>query len=125
MPDLTTRQHIETLITQFYQKAMADELIGHFFSDVIALNLDEHLPKICDFWESTLFYKGNYSGNPMQVHIALNQKSKMQPAHFERWLALFNQTIDELFDGPTALLAKTRAQSIATTMQIKLLQVGN
>jgi hemoglobin len=35
----------------------------------------------------------------------------------------FNNTVDELFEGEKAFIAKERAQSIATVMQIKLVQI--
>ena len=38
-----------------------------------------------------------------------------------RWLQLFTSTVDELFEGEKAELAKQRAMSIATVMQLKLL----
>ncbi|MEJ7586649.1 MAG: hypothetical protein WKI04_03700 [Ferruginibacter sp.] len=40
--------------------------------------------------------------------------------YFETWLSLFNSSTDELFEGKIASLAKTRAKSIASIMQIKM-----
>jgi hemoglobin len=59
----------------------------------------------------------------MRVHIDLHQKEPLTQAHFERWLAHFNATVDEMFVGPKAHLAKERALSIATVMRIKIAQV--
>lgn len=101
---------------------MADDVIGFFFTDIAQLDLEKHLPVMYDFWESTLFHSANYSGNPMRVHINLNQKARIRDRHFERWLALFNETVDELYTGTVAELAKTRALSIATVMRIKLIK---
>ncbi len=42
--------------------------------------------------------------------------------HFQRWILLFNETVDELFKGEKAELIKQRALSISTVMQIKILQ---
>ena len=39
------------------------------------------------------------------------------------WLHYFNSTVDELFEGQVAFLAKQRAKSIATIMQIKMAQM--
>lgn len=120
--DILGRAEIERLINSFYTKAMADEEIGFFFTKVAKLNLEEHLPVMHNFWESTLFHSANYSGNPMRVHINLNEKARIRDRHFERWLALFNETVDELYTGTVAELAKTRALSIATVMRIKLIK---
>ena len=58
----------------------------------------------------------------MQPHINLHQRSPLQAQHFETWLRYFNETVDELFEGEKAFLAKERALSIATVMKIKLKQ---
>ena len=75
-----------------------------------------------DFWETTLFHKAIYKGNPMKVHLDLNIKIPLNKRHFDQWLWMFNETVDELFYGEKADLAKTRALSIATVMQIKIHQ---
>jgi len=59
----------------------------------------------------------------MQPHLILHQKSPLEKHHFETWLRYFNNTVDELFEGEKAFIAKERAQSIATVMQIKLVQI--
>jgi hemoglobin len=44
----------------------------------------------------------------------------LQKAHFDRWQALFNQTIDELFEGELAQQAKQRAAVIGWTINAKM-----
>ena len=58
----------------------------------------------------------------MQIHLELNAKFLLNKEHFLCWLALFNSTVEELFSGTKAELAKTRALSISTVMQIKIRQ---
>lgn len=124
MNDIKERKDIELLIAEFYQKAMADELIGHFFNEVVELNLETHLPKICDFWETTLLQNHVYKGNPIVPHLDLHRKSPMKKEHFDKWVDLFVETINQHFDGPTAELARQRAMSIATVMQVKIHQTS-
>jgi len=119
MTDIQSREDIETLIQAFYSKAMKDEVIGHFFTKIVALNLEEHLPKMYDFWEMMLFDSNSYKGNPMQTHLDLNKKSPLKKVHFDAWIHLFNETVDDLFEGQNAENAKTRALSMATIIQIK------
>ena len=57
--------------------------------------------------------------------MALHQKSPLQKNHFETWLNYFNETTDDLFEGEIAFLAKERAKSIATVMQIKTIQLNS
>lgn len=120
-PDIQNREDIIRLVNTFYEKVKVDPAIGHFFTRVIQVNWEKHLPVMYDFWENILFYTGSYSGNPMTVHKALNERSPLANEHFERWLSLFCQTADELFEGPKTNLIKERALSIATVMQIKIM----
>ena len=120
--DITTRLDIELLIKNFYDKLLEDEVVGFLFTETVQLNLQEHLPKLVDFWEDQLIGSHKYSGNPMKVHMNLHLKEPLTKEHFDRWLLNFNQTVDAQFSGPKAHLAKERALSIATVMQIKILQ---
>ena len=61
-----------------------------------------------------------YRGNPMEVHRLLNQREPLKKEHFERWKKLFLETIGEHFEGEKAELARQRAVSIATMIQIKI-----
>jgi hemoglobin len=124
MNDLKTRQDIEILLKNFYEKALKDKVIGYIFTDVAKLDLEHHLPIITDFWEMVLFqtvnFQEKYHRSPMLVHLQLNEKTQLKPEHFQKWLELFNETIDELFSGEKANLAKFRAISIAKTIQMKV-----
>ena len=120
--DLENREDIKQLVDAFYIKVLKNETIGFIFNDVAKINLELHMPKMYDFWETTLFHKAIYKGNPMVIHTDLNKKSPLKKSHFDEWLKLFNETVDELFHGEKAELAKTRALSIATVMQIKISQ---
>ena len=75
---------------------------------------------MCNFWESVIFYTATYSGNPIQLHKQLNNKVPLTAQHFKQWLRLFTETVDELFEGVKAELAKQRAASISTMIQIKI-----
>lgn len=120
--DIEGRQDIEKLVDSFYQKVIKDDTIGYIFNDVVKLDWEKHIPIMYDFWETTLFHQAIYKGNPMKIHVDLNAKEPLKKDHFDQWLAMFNETVDELFHGEKASLAKTRALSIATVMQIKIHQ---
>ena len=118
--DIESRADLELLLKLFYEKVFKDQLIGHFFTEVVPLNLEEHLPLIADFWESVLLDGKGYRKNVMEVHMNISQKSKIEKEHFDRWVKIFSETIGELFEGPKATMAKQRAASIATMMNIKI-----
>jgi hemoglobin len=123
--DIESRKDIEHLIDSFYEKVKKDEVIGFIFNDVAKVNWGKHLPVMYDFWESTIFSIGKYQGNPMLLHINLNKRIPFTKQHFERWLKIFTETVDELFEGKKANLAKERAISIAAIMEVKIIPAAN
>ena len=118
--DIVSRDDLLRLLHAFYKEAIVDDVIGHFFTRVVPLNLEEHIPVIADFWETVLLNGSSYKKNAMIPHIHINQLSPMEEKHFQRWLQIFNRTVDSLFAGETADRAKQRALSIATMMRIKV-----
>lgn len=118
--DIATRQDIELLVNRFYEKVRADATIGYIFNDLVKVNWEAHLPVMYDFWESVIFFTGSYGGNPMITHRKLHQVAHLTTEHFNAWLKLFTETVDELFEGEKAELARQRALSIATVMQLKI-----
>ena len=119
--DIENRKDIEFLMNSFYEKVKPDPVIGYIFTDVMKVNWERHLPMIYDFWENSLFYTGGYNGNLLEIHRRLNKVIPLTTKHFKRWTDLFAATVDELFEGEKAFLAKQRAISISTVMQIKIL----
>jgi len=118
--DILNRKDIEKLVNLFYEKVKQDKIISHFFSDVVKVDWEQHLPIMYRFCENVLFYTGNYNGNPMQQHLTIHSKHPFTIKDFTQWTILFNETVDELFEGENAELIKQRGQSISTIMQIKM-----
>jgi hemoglobin len=123
MHDILTQADIAELIDAFYKKVVADDVIGYLFTDVVHLSWEEHIPIMNDFWGSMLLGAGTYRRNPMLKHIELDKRERLRPEHFERWLALWRQTLAEQFEGPKADHALARAAQIAAVMQNRLHQV--
>lgn len=119
--DIKDRKDIEKLVNLFYSKIKSDDQIGYFFTDIAKVKWEEHLPKMCDFWENILFSSGNYNGNPMVKHEELNKKSEVSRAHFTHWNLMFDETVDELFVGKKAEEIKQRAINISAAMMYKTL----
>jgi len=120
MKDIGSREDVTLLVMEFYKKVRQNEALGYIFDDVIRINWEHHIPILIDFWESMLLDANKYSRNAMAVHFQINEKIRLEPAHFKTWLQLFDSTVDECFSGEKAELAKTRAHSIAGVMQLKL-----
>lgn len=56
----------------------------------------------------------------MLKHIDLHRKEPLKVAHFDHWLALWNETVDEYFVGDMAEKAKQYAQTIKALMIFKI-----
>jgi hemoglobin len=113
MNDIQTEDDIEALVHTFYDKVRADDVLSPVFNEVIKGNWDEHLKTMCNFWGTLLLYTRKYMSDPMSKHLPLPLERK----HFERWLKLFDETVNGLFEGKTADEAKRRAANIARLMQ--------
>lgn len=120
MHDITTREDVLRLVTLFYEKAVPDEVIGHFFTKVVQLDFEKHIPLIAEFWSGILLGQGHYKNNVMEKHQHLHSLSSMEQQHFDRWLQLWESTVRAHFAGPKAEEAIARAQSIAGFMHYKL-----
>jgi hemoglobin len=116
-PDLSTRSDVERLVDEFYVRIRADVLLGPIFEDVARVDWDAHLPKMYDFWETMLFGRAGFKGNPLAVHRELARQVSLTTTEFNRWLELFYASVDDLFAGPSADGAKLRASRIAAVMQ--------
>lgn len=120
--DILTEADIKLLIDAFYKRVIADPIIGFIFTDVVALSWEKHIPIMNSFWSSVLLGKNTYSGNPMIKHIDLDKKIMLKKEHFDKWLQLWENTVQENFTGENASEAISRAKNIASLMQFKIEQ---
>jgi hemoglobin len=120
MQDIQTRADVERLVNQFYQYVRGEPELGPIFNDIVTVDWETHLPKMYNFWENILFQTGSYKGGMMWVHLNVNAQVPLYTDLFERWLALFFFTVDELFAGPNAEAAKAHALRVAEVMNAKI-----
>ena len=119
-PDISRAEDVRNLIDHFYGKVQADDVIGYIFNEVAKVDWAHHLPIMYAFWEFLLLDNADaYRGNPIQKHLDLHQKHPLKIAHFDRWLALFQASVDDLFEGPVAESAKFKAYAISETWKPK------
>jgi hemoglobin len=118
--DIDTRADCEQLVRAFYGRALVDPIIGFLFTDVARLDLEAHVPRITNFWETILLGAHSYGGGAFRPHIELNFKVPLTRGHFDRWLQLWTTTVDELFEGEHAELAKAHAIRVAAAFESRL-----
>ncbi len=120
MRDLRDREDIVKVVDTFYSVAMTNEKIGYIFTDVAKLNLEKHIPTICDFWESILLGKSVYRGSVVSKHIDLHKMTNLEPSHFETWLGIWEKTVFSLYRGEKANEMIRRAKLMAEMMIHKI-----
>jgi hemoglobin len=123
--DIETRDDCERLVRAFYGRALTDPVIGWLFTDVARLDLEAHVPRIASFWETILLGARSYGGGAFAPHAALNARAQLRAGHFERWLWLWRRTVDELYEGERAQLAKAHAARVARAFHERLRPVDS
>ncbi|MFM7666995.1 MAG: dephospho-CoA kinase, partial [Bacteroidota bacterium] len=111
--ELESRADISFLVQTFYMRVLNDEMLSPFFKK---LDFDRHLPKMIDFWCFVLLGESGYSTNVIEKHLHMPLKEE----HFEQWLNLFHQTLNQYFEGENVETAKQRAFTIAWTTKSKM-----
>lgn len=121
--DIKTREDIRLLVASFYDKVKQDKLLSPFFKSTIS-DWDHHIEHLTDFWESSLFLKTKFYGDPLLKHVEVDSKFNytINEKHFGAWINLWLQTIDELFVGEYAENAKHRARKMSTYIHLKLFE---
>lgn len=106
---------IETLVRHFYRRVQADPLLGPIFAPRIA-DWELHIVKLCAFWSSVALMSGRYHGQPMQVHVDL----PVDASHFDCWIALFENTANEICPPAAAQHFIERARRIADSIEMAM-----
>jgi len=99
----------------FYGKVRQDDLIGPIFNSAIE-DWPEHLQKLHSFWSSVMLTSGRYKGRPLPAHI--KHADAISPESFERWLAIWRETTEELLDPVSAAALQEKAARIAESLSL-------
>jgi len=108
-----TEAMIERLVHAFYDKVRADEVLAPVFEARIQ-DWAAHLARMCAFWSSVALMTGRYHGTPMVKHMPL----PVDAGHFDRWLALFEQTAREICPGEAEAHFVELARRIAASLEL-------
>ena len=110
--------YISLLVDEFYRRIRAEETLGPIFEEAIGDRWDYHLPRMKSFWASVALNAGTYSGQPVPAHKKLSQ---VEQSHFQTWLALFRQTLQDTAPTPEAVdYFMERANRIAESLQLAM-----
>ena len=108
---------LERLIPAFYARVRADAEIGPLFNEAVH-DWPDHLERLVAFWSSVMLTSGRYKGSPMAAH--LKHRDMITPAMFDRWLAIWADTTNELLAPGAATAMQAKAARIAESLQLAL-----
>jgi hemoglobin len=103
---------IAACVREFYAKAREDALLGPIFNDKVE-DWDVHLRIVADFWSRALLGTDRYQGKPFVVHAHL----PVELEHFDRWLALFEETARATMPAVLAGKAIDKARHVAASFE--------
>lgn len=107
-----TDASLELLVRTFYGRVRQDPLLGPVFNAAVE-DWEEHFARLTDFWSSVMLTTGRYKGNPFGQHL----KHPITPPMFDRWLAIWSETVGELFAPEAADDLRARAERIGQSLQ--------
>ena len=113
LPDLDSEPQIAEMVRCFYCEVDTDDLLGPVFNHIAQVDWTTHLPKLTAFWARALLGVDGYYGNPYARHAAVHAVSPLSPDHFQRWLDLFEHTLDSRWAGPNTERARALSRNVA------------
>lgn len=119
--DIAAIRDIRLLVDTFYDKVREDVLLANIFDERIRDRWPEHLEKMYRFWQTILLEEHTYFGSPFPPHAQLPVDSN----HFDRWVQLFEETVDTLFEGDKANRAKWQGRRMAEIFLSKISYIRN
>ncbi|AMN44972.1 group III truncated hemoglobin [Rhodoplanes sp. Z2-YC6860] len=108
-----TEAMIERLVRGFYAKVRQDAVLAPIF-DARIRDWEPHLEQMFAFWSSVALMSGRYHGSPMAKHMPL----PIDAGHFDRWLALFEETAREICPPEAQAHFIERARRIAESLEL-------
>ncbi len=114
--DISNIDDVKILVDSFYGKVREDDFLKDIFNNVILERWPEHLEKMYRFWQTVLLEEHTYFGSPFLPHAKLPIERK----HFDRWMKLFDETVDENFTGEKAKRAKWQGGRMAEMFHSKI-----
>lgn len=115
-PVTSTRADLARLVHAFYVDVLADEQLGPVFAPFAGERWPQHLERMVEFWCTTLLHSRSFRGNVLRKHVDL--LPRLQPAHFDRWLALWARHTDQSLSRGDAVRLQETARGIARNLHL-------
>lgn len=121
--DLDSRDQIAELVTRFYRQIAQDERFHHWFGTIAGVDWHAHVGDLTDYWAGLLLDAEPHrpAAEVIEAHRWLNDADPFDAELFERWLEIFDTTLDAGWSGPLTETARRRAHGIAWAMAKRLM----
>jgi hemoglobin len=118
---LSSQEDVSLLIDSFYEKVLKHPELSYYFSEAIH-NWPFHKDRFMKYWSKQILFEETYEGTPLHQHVAVDQRFDrgFKKEHFDEWTRVWIETVDELFEGPKAELAKESAANMAKNIYHKM-----
>ena len=114
--DGITEESLFRLVTTFYERVRQDPEIGPIFNKAVH-DWPSHLETLTSFWHAVMLTSGRYKGNPVAAHL---RHGDIRAEHFDRWLALWRGTTNELMAPADAEALQNKAERIGESLKLAL-----
>lgn len=118
--DLDDRAQVHDLVVGFYRELVFDDLLAPVFDEVAEVDWTLHIPKLIDYWCRVLLDEPGYDGFLLGAHREVHDREAFRAEHFDRWYALWVESIDARWEGPIAETAKRHAAKMAGILSRQL-----
>jgi truncated hemoglobin YjbI len=114
--DITTYKDVCEIVDNQYNQLLNHPVASRHFK---TLNLNEHLPRIYNFWSFILEVDSinhSYKGSAFEPHVRLN----LTQEDFEIWQQCLKNAVLGNFEGETAVKMLNKAEQLGVMFQYKL-----
>jgi hemoglobin len=109
---------VARLLDAFYAKVRRDPELAPVFEGIIGDGWPAHMKRIEAFWQMAMRISRGYHGPDfMPAHL---KHGSIQAGQLERWLALFEETVDEIVPPDLRARFMHVANAMADNLRISL-----
>jgi hemoglobin len=113
--DIATANDVGVVVRRFYRAVIADPLLGPLF-ERFGVDWPHHIPKLETYWQRVLLARSGAPVNTIAAHGPVQRSTPFDRAHIDRWLELWEETLDDLYTGPVVERAKARARQVGRAL---------
>jgi len=113
--DIATENDVGVVVRRFYRAVITDPLLGPLF-ERYGIDWPHHIPKLDRYWQYVLLERPGSPVNTIAAHGPVQRSTPFDREHIDRWLELWEETVDDVYVGPVAERAKSRAHQVGRAL---------